>query len=77
MIEVEPKSGKLLRTVNLPAAEITSVAFGGSNFDVLYVTSASQSLTEEQLKEQPYAGYVFAVHGLGVSGEEMLASKIN
>ncbi|KAK0086013.1 hypothetical protein PV325_004036 [Microctonus aethiopoides] len=77
VIQVEPKSGKLLRTVNLPAAEITSVAFGGSNFDVLYVTSASQSLTEEQLKEQPYAGYVFAVHGLGVSGEEMLASKMN
>jgi sugar lactone lactonase YvrE len=40
------------------APNVTSVAFAGST---LYVTSARENLTEEQLREQPLSGAVFAL----------------
>ncbi|XP_017892939.1 regucalcin-like [Ceratina calcarata] len=69
VLHINPQTGKLLRYVKINGAKnITSVAFGGPNFDVLYVTSANVDLTEDELKEQPYAGYLFAIKGLGVRG---------
>ena len=67
--QVQPKTGEVLRFVKIPNAQnVTSVAFGGDKLDILYVTTATTGLTESQLKEQPNAGYVFAVKGLGVRG---------
>ena len=67
--QVQPKTGEVLRFVKIPNVQnVTSVAFGGDELDILYVTTATTGLTESQLKEQPYAGYVFAVKGLGVRG---------
>ena len=42
----------------LPAPNVTSVAFAGST---LYVTSARENLTEEQLEAHPLSGSVFAL----------------
>ena len=47
---------------------ITSCAFGGPNWDILYVTSACIGLTAEQKAAQPEAGSLFEVTGLGVRG---------
>lgn len=59
----------MLRFVKIKGANnITSVAFGGPNLDILYVTTAAVQLNENELKEQPYAGYLFAIKGLGVRG---------
>lgn len=59
----------MLRFVKINNAKnITSVAFGGPNLDILYVTSARIGLNENQLKEQLHAGYLFAIKGLGVCG---------
>jgi len=41
-----------------PAPNLTSVAFAGST---LYVTSARENLTEEQLRQHPLSGAVFAL----------------
>ena len=67
--QVHPKTGEVLRFVEIPNVQnVTSVAFGGDELDILYVTTATTGLTESELKEQPYAGYVFAIKGLGVRG---------
>ncbi|XP_071508885.1 regucalcin-like [Diadema antillarum] len=63
-----PRTGELLRTVNLPVTIITSCCWGGAGLDELYVTTAKVSLTEEQLKTQDKAGSLFRVTGLGVKG---------
>nr|XP_003701165.1 PREDICTED: regucalcin-like [Megachile rotundata] len=68
VLNVDPETGNLLRTVNLPAVKVTSVAFGGPKREILYVTTSARGISEEDLKKQPYAGYVYAVHGLGVHG---------
>jgi sugar lactone lactonase YvrE len=43
---------------SFPAPNVTSVAFAGTT---LYVTSARENLTEEQLEAHPLSGSVFAL----------------
>jgi Gluconolactonase len=64
---VDPDSGSLISVVPIPASRVTSVMFGGPNLDILYVTTSRLGLSDEQKKQQPLAGSVFAVTGLGVS----------
>ena len=64
-------SGQELQQVNFPCRRITSVCFAGDNLDELYVTSGQLGLTDEELKEQPLAGSLFKVAGLGVKGKLM------
>ena len=48
-------------TVELPAPNITSVAFGGPGMSTLFVGSARENLTEEQLEAHPLSGAIFAI----------------
>lgn len=68
MIQVNPTTGALLKKIDLPAERITSVAFGGPNLDILYVTSSAFGLTEAQKKIKPDSGSVFAIKNLNVRG---------
>ncbi|KAJ4445742.1 hypothetical protein ANN_12427 [Periplaneta americana] len=68
VICINSKSGHLIRRVNIPAPNVTSLAFGGPELDELYVTTASKNMTQEQLKKYPSAGALFKVTGLGVKG---------
>lgn len=45
----------------------TCCCFGGAELNTLYITSAHQRLTPEQLAQQPLAGSVFAVRP-GIKG---------
>jgi sugar lactone lactonase YvrE len=60
VIQVDPKNGKLLRKVDMPVKKITSVAFGGPDLDILYVTSANENNSN--------SGCLFSIKGLGVKG---------
>ncbi|MEQ1755673.1 MAG: SMP-30/gluconolactonase/LRE family protein [Micropepsaceae bacterium] len=60
--------GTVDRVLELPAPNVTSCCFGGTNLDTLYVTTARIGLSEEQLLRNPLAGGTFAVGGLGVQG---------
>lgn len=53
--------GSHLETVELPAPNVTSVAFGGPDMSTLFVASARENLTEEQLVAHPHSGAVLAV----------------
>lgn len=57
----DPNTGKLLNTIPVPAAQVTSCAFGGEHLDELYITTAREGLDEQALAEQPYAGGVFTI----------------
>ena len=47
--------------IDLPAPNLTSVAFGGPGLSTLYVCSAREKLTAEQLAAHPLSGSVFAI----------------
>lgn len=53
--------GDLLEVVELPVSRPTSVAFGGTNMNKLYVTSARNGLTRDQLASEPLAGSLFVL----------------
>ncbi len=55
-------TGKVDRIIPLPVTQPTCCTFGGPGLDILYITTASQKLTPEQLALQPLAGGLFSVH---------------
>ncbi len=66
----DPRTGKLLREVPLPTPQVTSVAFGGPKLQDLYVTTAREDVSPAALRSPKfaYAGRLFKVTGLGVTG---------
>jgi len=59
--------GDIDRIVEAPVSRPTSLAFGGDDLATLYVTSARDSLSLEQLLEEPLAGGLLALRP-GVRG---------
>lgn len=60
--------GTLDAIIEFPTSIVTSCAFGGRDLDQLFVTSSRALLTEEQRADDPIAGALFVVEGLGVHG---------
>lgn len=63
--------GTLDRTIRLPVQRPTCPAFGGPEFATLFVTTASDGLTEDERRSQPLAGSVLAIptgDALGIVG---------
>lgn len=53
--------GKVDRVIQMPVANPTCCCFGGEALDTLYVTTATQRLTPEDLAKQPLAGSLLAL----------------
>ncbi|MGP9800124.1 SMP-30/gluconolactonase/LRE family protein [Rheinheimera sp. NSM] len=60
--------GRLTALYSLPVSQPTCVALGGAKLDILFVTTATEGLSAEQLSLQPEAGnlliYQYPHHGL-------------
>ncbi|XP_050514514.1 regucalcin-like [Diabrotica virgifera virgifera] len=76
VLQVNPVTGEIIRKIKMPATYITSVIWGGNNFETLFVSTSRLRLNKEQLKEEPDAGSIFAVKGLGVKGLKLNMAKI-
>ena len=59
--------GRIDCVFEVPARRPTCCAFGGPDLDILYITTASQKMTPEELAQQPFAGSLLAVNA-GVRG---------
>jgi sugar lactone lactonase YvrE len=57
----DPRTGRKLASVSVPAKNVTSCTFGGENLDELYITSARNGNDESELAEQPLAGALFRI----------------
>ena len=68
-VERYDPAGRLERTLTLPVSQPTSCAFGGTDLDELFVTSARVGLSDEGLAEQPLAGRLFRLRP-SVGGRE-------
>ncbi len=58
--------GEVLQTIDMPVEKPSKPMFGGPDLDVLYVTSLGVGLAKG--REQPHAGGLFAITGLGIKG---------
>jgi sugar lactone lactonase YvrE len=63
----DPRKGKLLEQIALPAKNVTSCVFGGENLDELYVTSARAGLDHADLTAFRYSGSLMRVKA-GIQG---------
>jgi sugar lactone lactonase YvrE len=63
-----PYTGKLLQTIQLPVARVTSCTFGGKELNSLYITTANTGLSGDERKKQPLAGCVFVIENIGCKG---------
>jgi gluconolactonase len=68
VVKIDSKSGEILQKIDIPTGQLTSVAFGGPNLDILYVTTAAK---EFETPQSHPAEQLFKVTGLGVTGVEM------
>ena len=59
--------GRIDRVIEVPTHRPTCCAFGGPNLDILYITTASQQMSADELAQQPLAGALLAVD-VGVRG---------
>lgn len=56
-----PRNGKLLEKIPLPAKNVTSCVFGGENQDVLYITSARVGLDQADLTDYRHSGALMRI----------------
>ena len=64
----DPGTGKQLFSLKLPVARVTSCVFGGKDLSDLYITTAFDRLTKEELSAQPLAGSLFVWKNCGFKG---------
>jgi L-arabinonolactonase len=58
--------GTVVRVLEVPSKYVSSVAFGGKEFDELYVTTIIHRAEGDP--EEPGAGYLYRIEGLGARG---------
>lgn len=54
-----PQTGEMIGKVDVPAKNVTSVAFGGKDLDILYITTAKIAMSPEDEKTFTGAGNTF------------------
>ena len=54
-------NGKADQVIELPVPNVTKCAFGGVNLSTLYITTATTALDEEQRRQCPLSGGLFAI----------------
>ncbi|HZH74211.1 MAG TPA: SMP-30/gluconolactonase/LRE family protein [Mariniphaga sp.] len=69
-----PVNGELLHKIEVPAKNVTSVAFGDKDLGTLYITTARQHTSDEDLEKFPHAGGLFKIRP-GVKGVEAFFFK--
>jgi D-xylonolactonase len=68
--------GEKLQSIDLPTANITSIAFGGDDLETMYITSAGGNHPDAPEDENAAAGALFEFEAPGVKGVEEFRSKI-
>lgn len=66
ILRIDP-TGKVERTVVMPVPRATDCTFGGPDLETLYITSARETMTPQQLQQFPLSGCLFAI-ATGIRG---------
>lgn len=64
---IDPIAKKIFREIEMPTSKVTSMAFGGLHFDILFVTTAAKGETNNSTP----AGGLFKITGLNARGKVM------
>ncbi|GJQ71426.1 hypothetical protein Trydic_g11151 [Trypoxylus dichotomus] len=76
VVQFDPEEEKILQIISIPATYVTSVCWGGDNYEILFVTTSRFLLTEDEKVKEPAAGSIFIATDLGVQGVPTYRSKV-
>jgi len=62
-----PADGQMIGKIELPCPNVTSCCFGGADGKTLFITTARTAMNDDQLREFPLAGGLFAAQ-VGMTG---------
>tara|TARA_Y100001970_G_C14247659_1_gene869482 strand:- start:2216 stop:3094 length:879 start_codon:yes stop_codon:yes gene_type:complete len=62
IISKQSLNGEILKRINLPSKNLTSLCFGGENYNYLIATSATEGITEKDWISYPDSGKTFLIH---------------
>lgn len=71
---IDPADGRVDRVIEVPASQVTSCVFGGTDLRDLYITSATIGLSSDALAAEPLAGSLFRCRP-GVQGSPTAAYR--
>lgn len=54
-----PNTGQALLKIDLPVPKVTSLTFGGENYHTLYITTAQEHMSAQEIKQFPLSGSIF------------------
>ena len=54
-------NGRIVKEVKVPVKQVTCPAFGGKDLKTLYITTAREGMTADELAAEPTAGSIFAI----------------
>ena len=60
VVRIAP-DGRIDREISLPVSRVTCPAFGGKDLKTLYITTARENMSPDEIAAEPTAGSVFAV----------------
>lgn len=58
---LNPHNGEQIGQIEVPAKNVTSCAFGGEHLDELYITTARNGMSPEELERWPLTGGLFKI----------------
>jgi sugar lactone lactonase YvrE len=66
----DPGTGEKLLSIKLPVSQVTSLCFGGAQLKDIYITSAREGLSEEDLEKEPLAGSLLRISNTAFTGRK-------
>lgn len=61
VVRIDPASGETLFEIHLPVPQATSCTFGGIDFNELYMTTAREHMSKEDVERWPLSGSLFKI----------------
>ncbi|QFK71904.1 SMP-30/gluconolactonase/LRE family protein [Pradoshia sp. D12] len=76
---INPRKMQVIKEIVIPLSHISSCTIGGEKMDTLFVTTAYEPLSEEKVKQEPFAGYLLQmkIESIGVANYEFALNNEN
>ncbi|MEX0929853.1 MAG: SMP-30/gluconolactonase/LRE family protein [Balneolales bacterium] len=59
VMRINPQSGETVFEVHLPVPKVTSCTFGSRDYSELYITTARENMSDEDIRQYPLSGSLF------------------
>ena len=70
IIKVHPETGEIIDEIKLPVPRVSCCTFGGKDLKKLFITTAKDGLSKDQLNNFPLSGSIFKID-LNIKGTEV------